>query len=399
MSSKRTADTAFSDASTGAGSPQLQLGPSQGSGGDAKRPWKKTSKWRQKAPATSDKPANHDRSRFDDIVNDLMPYSIPSCQTALTRVGNSLKITGSKRSTFPEVADGHYHYVMPEAAIFANHKHQHTRTLFLVNLVRLLPLIKCNIGTIKNAKDDMAHMTSGLWRKILAGFDGKGYKEGTLAAEMRTSAMEVFIENLKGHNLPPDLHKLSNAPAVWNGVTIVSANTPNADLEDLRTEICREVIWYCNEVNWRVELLQLDSFMYLPGPWDDYSLDPIQRRTSLIEGMHHWNSMLLPPDEAIGKDVGFASEDREERCVAALDLMDIMRLWTGGGAWCRIPERLIMLDKELSRMRVANQLMPSLEQILEFEDLLWDHYIRAFVFVFARAPTLPRAFCVDQFRG
>lgn len=153
------------------------------------------------------KPAHRDRSRFDDIVSDFMPPSIAACQTALSRVGADLKLTGREVPTFPGVHKAFIGFLFPEASTLAMVKNQSTQTTFLVNFVRLLPILEYNVERIEDAREDMAHLRSSVWRNLLAGFEGE-YKEGTLAAEKRDLCIKNFTMLLEESGLPVRLRTI-----------------------------------------------------------------------------------------------------------------------------------------------------------------------------------------------
>lgn len=130
-----------------------------------------------------------------------MPPSIPSCQTALSKVGAELNINNRAVPTFPGVHKLFGGYVFPEAAMLANLRNSRTQTIYLVNFVRLLPALEYNVDRIEDAKEDLAHLRSNVWRNVLAGFE-TSFKEETLAAEKREQFIERFTEMLEEAGLP-----------------------------------------------------------------------------------------------------------------------------------------------------------------------------------------------------
>ncbi|KIY61667.1 hypothetical protein CYLTODRAFT_210071 [Cylindrobasidium torrendii FP15055 ss-10] len=324
-----------------------------------------------------------------------MPPAIPSCQLSLSRVGTALAMTGKEVPTFPGVSRRFLGYPFPEAAMLGNLSKRETQTTYLVNFIRLLPILEYCVDCIEDAKDDMVLLYSNMWRNVLAGTE-PDHKHGTIANAKRTAYLICFTELLENSGLPSstvDLHHLHSIPANWCGVPLAEANTANADLDIIHTEVAREIIWFINEVNWRAEMLALDRFLYDAEQLhlDNDPQTPQERRVIVIQHMQHWGQTVVPPEDVIGQDVGFASLDLGERLTAAFNLIEVMSTWTLGGAWCVMPDKLKELDKEMRYRFIRDGEVPPVRLIDQFEEEMWAHYIHSFVHVFARAPSLPRA--------
>lgn len=150
-------------------------------------------------------------------------------------------------------------------------------------------------------------------------------------------------------------------------------------------KVCREMIWEMYELNFRSELVRLDSFVF---DWEnenkkreDDRVSPSERRMLVLSLIPSFDgSAIMDYNEF--KTRGFAGHSSIERRIAFCGLVNIMRGWSGVAA---LPAGIADDATVLTQMSVT---LP--DEIERFSESVGRHYIRTFYKVFARAPTLPR---------
>lgn len=174
----------------------------------------------------------------------------------------------------------------------------------------------------------------------------------------------------------------------------------------LSIHVTRAILADMNEVEWRWELINLDSKLYgattMPN---DTSLDdatvglsePIapsiryareQRRLEVLQSITHFDGLYVPRESFYKKSQGFAARQNSERVKALLELVMVMDQWVG--EW-RISGNVLRDVKGLALARAEELDGSTMTSVVDkAERRVASHYINAFKAVFSRAPTLPR---------
>lgn len=156
-------------------------------------------------------------------------------------------------------------------------------------------------------------------------------------------------------------------------------------------EIVREIMWYLCEGNFRMELFMLDSFLYDAGRSLTRGKGPRKRAAHVRDTLDWFGPSPLP--KWVNTDRGFCSHNIDARWNAVGALLVVMQDWR------RDPKCILsksLLDDGIPlKERVsggAGNTADVLADIIEYEKRVFEHYIRCYFHVFARAPTIPHIF-------
>ncbi|KIY61269.1 hypothetical protein CYLTODRAFT_233416 [Cylindrobasidium torrendii FP15055 ss-10] len=363
-----------------------------------------------KKPKKSKNPAPNGRSRWTVVVSDLMPPANPVWANVLHAVGKALRLTGHEKPTVSNVEVANTWWMLPEAAMIASIQKERTQALSIENICRFLryfEYIICHF-TDPSIHPDKFYFPNSKWRLILAATEAdtktggstaeapqgsKGPNESeasvkrTHASVKRTEVrrtLEVMLKLCKVGDSEQrvDFETLINAAVVWEGTQIAPAGPHEPALPS--PGVCKRILALLCEVNFRLEILALDFFCY--NPMNNHSKrvrDPQERREDVIALMP-WNRGVFPED--VSNEEGWSAQDIEKRWDATYGLVMVMQDWVRVKQ-CSIPGGLIDLTHELVFLEKQDKF-----DIKKFEALergVIEHYIRAYAFVFQRAPSIP----------
>ncbi|KIY63867.1 hypothetical protein CYLTODRAFT_121315 [Cylindrobasidium torrendii FP15055 ss-10] len=330
------------------------------------------------------------KSRFADVVNRLMPKSLEVWQRALTYCQRER--TGREAPTFKGVKTEHLHLVFPDAAMLSSLQNERTQAEYLISFARLLPTLQWRADAIENAELDIVGIQSQVWREVLGLWQPR--QEGSESAARRKQILQALSESAKASGLPNaplDLPGLLQTPVVWNGVEILPSGASIAHPPP--EPVCREMLWFMNEANFRIDFLALDYWVYDRTTdygargWTEEPLSPIDRRLRVIQLMEYWDGSVYP--ERI-ENIGFSSTNLSEVASASLAMAEVMKCWSKEASVSqKLRDSVVAFQYVVSAPTDASGGL-SEGRVTRFT---WDiacHYIETFLHVFARPPTLPR---------
>lgn len=170
---------------------------------------------------------------------------------------------------------------------------------------------------------------------------------------------------------------------VWLEDELVPANSPKPVHPPVK--VAREILYYLCEANFRIELFTLDFFLYNPMRTVSTTNTPTERLDTIQRRIPYLVDSKLPIYFNGGN--GFSSADIQERFQSAYGLVHVMQEWTRDKR-CTPCRELIAQAVELKEEEKAGGVL-SEEKVASLESAAFEHYIRSFVLVFARAPSIP----------
>ncbi|KIY64661.1 hypothetical protein CYLTODRAFT_424990 [Cylindrobasidium torrendii FP15055 ss-10] len=326
------------------------------------------------------------RSRWDTVDAPFMPTPVSGWYRMMQALGKKTNLNPRDTPTFRGVKVVHSWSVLPDAAMLANIKNPETRARYLLTFCRLLPLLEFNVEMLDDpsVSPEKFFIHQKKWRVMLGlGKDGKDNSHAaTVRAQIEDQLAALLVE---ADNAPRvDLRKINAQPARWMGEELAPANS--SEMPHPSTSTTREILKFICEVNFRVELLTLDYFLFdfsAPGTTPP---TPVERRQEVFQLISYFSASALP--EWINDGDGFASDDMRERFDALCGLSTVMEQWTLHPLCCLRPGSLVLVQRaQCQALLEKDQLNDG--KVNSFEELVAEHYISSYALIFARPPTVP----------
>jgi hypothetical protein len=295
-----------------------------------------------------------DRDKFTDPDSPILPRAIPSWRDALHDVKGC-----NVGFALPEQIPTDLGYVFPEPALFVSTQSSVRQDAYFHGWLKYRDVLLYRLSSDFNATP----MPNTVWRKLL-GFEldnSKGKKNvgssmSTRASKLRDLAIDFLQDCLKAPGVAfaePEAEQQLH----WNGKVVDSPS-------DLERE---EILWELAELNFRFELLALDSRASNKVDNDRYKLVE-----ECFPGCTLGRSLLVADLGAANH--GLASTDWEERSQYLMALKRLMMTWQGD-----IPS-IILVEK----YRWKEQ------DIRDLENAITSVYTQSFYRYFRRAAIVPR---------
>ncbi|KAJ7164116.1 hypothetical protein C8R46DRAFT_1036056 [Mycena filopes] len=274
------------------------------------------------------------RNKFEIIVREEMPPSIPSWEEALRTVDRTRPVTTDRN-----IADSQY--VFPEPALLISSENPGQRQLTLHHYTLLRDALFYRLGD-EGERDRT--VSTQQWRDLLA---GKTHPTGRRSAQRWEGVESILGPALRACGVD----EFNNFPADPDSVPQITVHR------------AREIVWDVAESNFRYEFLALDCRAS--------GLDRSDECRDCFAGRTLIN---IPVEES--KD-GLAAISSEVRHVYILRMA---RLMTG---WLATPPRVIMTVNDESPQHWSGATRKVLEEAVA------AHYTQTFYEYFGRAAVIP----------
>jgi hypothetical protein len=294
-----------------------------------------------------------DRDKFTDPHSPILPPAIPTWREALRNVKDS-----NLEFALQEQIPTDLGYVFPEPALFVSTQSSIRQDVYFRGWLKYRDVLLYRLSSDFNA----APMPNTVWRKLLAfeldnNQDKKdvGTSKSTRAAKQRDLVNDFLQDCLKAPGVvfaESEVGQLS-----WNGKVV-------ENLSNLERE---EILWELAELNFRFELLALDSRASSKVDNDRYKLVG-----QCFPGCASGISLLVADLGAANH--GLASTNWEERSQYLMALKRLMMTWRGD-----IPS-IILVEKYKWKE----------QDIRDLEDAITSFYTQSFYCFFRRAAIVPR---------
>ncbi|KAF9456582.1 hypothetical protein BDZ94DRAFT_1315007 [Collybia nuda] len=292
------------------------------------------------------------RNKFEDPVSPFLPPAIPLWRRALENVN-----LHSAKFQYPDLLPTDLGYVFPEPASLLSIQSPDRQKGFFCTWLRYRHAL---IYRVSSGGFDTQPMPNTVWRALLnhdfvvksttGDTQTRSQKHREMAKDFLKSCLDVEGVELGD----PDGSRLQVS---WNGKTF----------EDLGKDDFEEIIWELAELNFRFELLALDSRATNESSASRQELVlKCLPRTSL-------GASLLVADLGSANQ-GLAGTSWADRGDYVLALRKLMSSWRG-----EVPP-IIKMEK----------VFWSLEEAAELEEVMTRHYCTTFYNYFRRAPIVPR---------
>ncbi|KIY67101.1 hypothetical protein CYLTODRAFT_444276 [Cylindrobasidium torrendii FP15055 ss-10] len=358
-------------------------------------------KSRHPAPKKASNPtAEPTRNRWVKAESELLPEPLPTWLDRLEFVGKELKFNGREQLKYPGITKAHTWSMLPEAAMLANIKRERTRALYLNNLCRVFSFLEYNVESAYEdllRKAESTFISPRQWRILLATSENDG-KQGETASAGRRKEMEDLLANMvrsaggaRLANARVNIKKLMSQPVIWLDNELAPGFDPDVlpipEPVHPPTHVVREIMWYLIEGNFRIELFTLDSALYDAGR-SSVSLSRSPRnRARFVRETLSWSGHFALP--GWGDHNKFCAEDVDARWKAVRLLAAVMMDWQRDPK-CMLSSAVVDIGDDLEERMTAGT--APVEDIIKYEEIIFEHYIRCYAYVFARAPTIPCKF-------
>ncbi|KAF9022731.1 hypothetical protein BDZ89DRAFT_1137134 [Hymenopellis radicata] len=189
-------------------------------------------------------------------------------------------------------------------------------------------------------------------------------------------------------------------PVKWRGRRVKLNWSPSDPLDPI---VVRPILWELAEINFRWELLSLDSVLYTlqteralmdseeegqRDDWEEYDATTrLDREAAILSSALAYCGGSIVPSQCEELDIGFASQNPSQRQAAICGLFLIMKGWS-------LSRKSMPNDTRTAGNRMAlvvkeNRSLSGQElDNTEYLIVLW--YVECFATVFNRAPIVPR---------
>jgi hypothetical protein len=294
-----------------------------------------------------------DRDKFCDPDSPVFPPAIPSWRDALQYAKDR-----NVEFAFQEQIPTDLGYVFPEPALLVSTQSSVRQDVYFRGWLKYQDVLLYRLSSDFNA----APMPNTVWRKLLAfELDNNQDKmtvsssKSTKASKLRDLAVDFLQDCLKAPGVV--YTELGGGKLYWNGQVV---DNPS----DLQRE---EILWELAELNFRFELLALDSRASSKIDNDRHKLVE-----ECFPGCPSGASLLVADLGAANH--GLASTNWEDRSQYLMALKRLMMTWKGD-----IPS-IILVEK----YRWKEQ------DIRDLEDSITSFYTQSFYRYFRRAAIVPR---------
>ncbi|KAK1234652.1 hypothetical protein PQX77_002145 [Marasmius sp. AFHP31] len=311
--------------------------------------------------------ANNDRDKFVNVASPIMPPPLPAWARASAQAG-----AGFDPNTRPPPGLNNG-YALPDPNIIAGTKNEATQAAFITTWLRLRAVLLYRLRS-----PTFAPLKPKEWRVVL-GMEVHGQKAHTQAAQSRKEIEKMLQECLDSGDMggSVNLANLSEAPVVWCGTPLTPFSLPPVN-------ILKEILWEMFEINFRYELLSLDSRCYRAG------LASNDREQEVLGTILHFENGLIPSGVAKGRE-GYASRElgtAAGRRQALRGLLQVMDGWAGGPG--QLP-RPLQNSAVSERLDITSATRVEWKEVEDIEYAIVHHYVSVFRSIFQRAPLLPHS--------
>jgi hypothetical protein len=280
-------------------------------------------------------------------VDELLPDAIPVWRDGLAAVdANHSKLVSSTKRT-PN--DGGY--VFPDPGLFVSCTTNEKKARYFHHWKELSDLMKFRVS---DGQANAQPLSNQVWRDILNGLH-LSVSEGNKAAKRRDDWMKILGSCMD--DVPAQFSPTANP------VSFVMPSVAEA----------RAVLWELYELNFRCELVALDSRL---GGKEESHISGQSRQDQIMMCFppNPTGPCLLVADQSLSKE-GLASNNIQKRGPYLLALRDIIRAWKG-------PKPNEILQTKLMRQYHEKELV-------ELEKQLVLYYTQTFFNHFGRAAMIP----------
>ncbi|KIY60809.1 hypothetical protein CYLTODRAFT_447919, partial [Cylindrobasidium torrendii FP15055 ss-10] len=331
---------------------------------------------RQVGKTTGKGTGNINRSPWDDVVYAPMPAAIVGWQKTLAVMRVKLNATGREgfqdAQGIPRLERAHRWPIAPDAAIFAGITKLETMSASFLAYCKLRDIIRFHADSVTDLFVRYHNIEPQAWRSILGFLILATKHENSQAANRQNAAFEELRKPMAqmGVEVSFDPQLLNTSPASWRGHSSLPSTFTQLPPED----VCREIIWEMNEINFRSDLLNLDQFLFA-GFREENAPSPAERRATVLQRFPHFGQSVAPGDNRFA-DIGFASRDHNEKKAALCSLVEVMEEWKDSYS------APIGLARRASRLKGTQD--AAVDEVDSLEVFAVGHYIRAFFGVFKR---------------
>lgn len=290
------------------------------------------------------------RSKFEDPESPFLPPAIPMWRKALENVN-----VDEAQFAYADVTPTDLGYVFPEPALFMSIQSPDRQKAYFYSWLKFRSAL---VYRVTSSGSNARPMPNTVWRTLLSLeylTKENVAKSGTRSEKLRETVTEFLQNCLEEEGV--ELSNISaNVEVTWNG----------RRFESLGKDEFEEILWELAELNFRFELLALDSRASTTNV----------NRQNLVAACFPRPSMgasLIVPDLSVANH-GLASFDTEERKAFLQALRKVMSSWRG--------EMPAIIGIESFRWH--------LDVLEDLEQAVTAHYCKTFYNYFRRAPIIPR---------
>ncbi|KIY61784.1 hypothetical protein CYLTODRAFT_459568 [Cylindrobasidium torrendii FP15055 ss-10] len=325
---------------------------------------------------------NINRSPWDNITHAPMPAAIPTWATVLDTMKNKLRATGREGyndvAHIPHLQPEHRWPAGPDAAMFASISNATVQASAFLAYSKLRHVIRFRVDLAIDVLKAVNKIPPQSWRYILGFLVLSSDKDHTAAAQKRSLAFEELQKTMEQMGVQISLTSdiLRDSPASWRSHGALDPSLSALPPPD----VCREILWEMNEINFRTDLILVDRFLF-NGFGGTNAPSPTERRAVVLQRFTHFGPSVTPDDSQF-VDRGFASPNLQERRDALCTLVEVMSEWQDSYS---SPFALVQRATGLKKLVDVSE-----GDVEKLEINTASHYIRAFFGVFKRPPNVPR---------
>lgn len=279
------------------------------------------------------------------VIHECFPHRLHLWDEASRRLEELHRFTG------PSVLE---HY-LPDPTLFVDPSGALKPSL-VRSWLRIRPVILWRLGL-----PSPPSFVNKKWRSMLEAADNF-----RIVSQDRREMLDILKGLVRESHLTLDEDALSSAPTYWNERLV--------DRDVLDPSIVREIVWELYEAKFRLELLTLDRHMVPEPQGDSEESEMLRERWFAREVEVHrcWPGLAHRPNT---RHCGFSSHsDQPNRFRYLEGLFHLIKGWPG-----RKPDNLTKtFPKEDDDLRMR-----------EVEEGLANYYVRMFVKVYHRPPSIP----------
>jgi len=296
-------------------------------------------------------PIHEERNRFVAVVHESFPACLYLWDEASRRLAELHPFTG------PSLLE---HY-LPDPSLFVDPSNA-LKPALLLSWLRIRPVILWRLGL-----PGPRLFVNKKWRAMLEAADG--FRAASQNRKEMLDILRSLVRESHSMGIQLDEYKISSAPAYWNG-QLVQRNAYGS----LDPRIVREIVWELYEAKFRLEMLTIDRHMVPEPEGDGEEAEMLKEAWFARELEVHqcWPGLAHCPRIA---QPGFSSHSNQPLRVRYLKgLFNLVKGWPG--------------EKPIELKRIFPKEDDELG-MREVEATLANYYVRMFVKVYHRPPTIP----------
>ncbi|KAF9018898.1 hypothetical protein BDZ89DRAFT_1139715 [Hymenopellis radicata] len=333
------------------------------------------------------------RDKFVDVASQLLPPAIPTWAAAMKQVGRK-QIVHQSREPW---RGAHTGYCLPDPNAIVSPRDEETVAGQLRSLCKLW-----NILLYRVTSHQFDVLIPKQWRSLLTLDTHTSTTPGTKAAQNRED-MQALVNKCLQAGMKEgglDMFNWKTQPVKWHNrrVKLFKPDYPLAPV------VVRPILWELAEINFRWEVVSLDSILYTlkmeralnvdeeelgeRDDWEEFDATTrLDREAAILSTALAYCGGSIVPNEVQEHNIGFASSDLHERHLAVRGLFFIMKGWSLSIK--SMPRDTREAGNRLDKVLNEGRLLSGLDMDhTEYLIALW--YVDCFATVFNRAPIMPR---------